>query len=155
MTELSSRRTPYNDSYPTCERTCAELLIYPGEMDPLLVTRRLELEPTRIQRAGEKVRNSLGRERTVPLNGWFLSSEGKISSMDLRRHLDWLLKKLLPQREAMFALQNIEGLKMGVNCIWWSAYGQGGPTLWPEQMRGLAELGLECSFDISFFGEDD
>ena len=30
-----------------------------------------------------------------------------------------------------------------------------GPTLWPEQMQPMADLNLECSFDISFFGDDD
>lgn len=148
------RRTPYNDAYPTCERACAQLLIYPGEMDPALVTRRLEIEPTSIQRGGEVIRNSLGRERTVPMNGWFLSSEGKSSSMDLRRHLDWLLEKLTGRREALISLQEIKDLKMGINCIWWSAAGQGGPTLWPEQMKVMAELELECSFDIGFFPSD-
>ena len=155
MREVASRRTPYNDSYPTCERTCAELLIYPGAMDPVLVSKRLELEPTLLQRAGDRSRNSLGRERVTAVNGWFLSSEGRSSSMDLRRHLDWLLERLVPKRNAVLALQQIEGLKMGVNCIWWSAQGQGGPTLWPEQMRSLADLDLECSFDVSCYGDDD
>jgi hypothetical protein len=46
------------------------------------------------------------------------------------------------------------GTGMTVQRIWWSATGQGGPTLWPEQMRLLAELNLECSFDVSFFGDE-
>lgn len=126
MTSIDSRRTPYNDEYPACERACAQLLIYPGEMDPALVTQQLNLEPTSIQRMGEVIRNSLGRERSISLNGWFLSSEGKSSSMDLRHHLDWLLEKLAPRREALIALQDIRCLTMGINCIWWSASGQGG-----------------------------
>jgi hypothetical protein len=155
MTASDSRRTLIDDSYPTCERTCAQLLIYPGNIDPRIVTQRLGVEPTSIQRAGETIRNSLGRERTVPMNGWFLSSEGKSGSLDLRRHLDWLLERLTPHREALAALQGISGMKMSVNCIWWSAQGQGGPTLWPEQMSALAELGLECSFDIGFYNGVD
>ena len=43
---------------------------------------------------------------------------------------------------------------MTVQCIWWSATGQGGPTLWPEQMRLLAALNPECSFDVSLFGDE-
>ena len=53
------------------------------------------------------------------------------------------------------ALQEMEGVRMGVDCIWWSAYGDGGPTLWPEQMHLLADLNLECSFSVSFFGDDE
>lgn len=44
---------------------------------------------------------------------------------------------------------------MSVDCIWWSASGGGGPTLWPEQMACMAALNLECSFDISFYGPDE
>jgi hypothetical protein len=43
---------------------------------------------------------------------------------------------------------------MRVNCVWWSAAGHGGPTLWPEQMAALAALNLECSFDVYFFGDE-
>jgi len=79
-----------------------------------------------------------------------------VQSLDLRCHIDWLLARLNPVANAVLELQNIpEITTMLVQCIWWSKYGQGGPTLWPEQMRGLANLGIECGFDISFFGPDD
>lgn len=34
------------------------------------------------------------------------------------------------------------------------AFGHGGPTLWPEQMRTMAERNLECGFDI-YIGSDE
>ena len=43
---------------------------------------------------------------------------------------------------------------MGIDCRWESRGGQGGPTLWPEQMRAMADLDLECSFYIEFYGEE-
>lgn len=155
MKEIESRRTPYDDAYETCERTYVALMVYPGEIEPVLVTRRLGVEPTSVQSKGERIENSLGRQRVVPLNGWFLSSEGKVRSLDVRRHLDWLLEKLMPAEAALKELQMLPNVSMGVSCIWWSAGGQGGPTLWPEQMARMAQLNLECSFDISFFGEDE
>jgi hypothetical protein len=124
-------------------------------MDPEIVTSQLGVNPTSLNKKGEKRVNSLGRTREVPLNGWFLSSESDISSRDLRRHLDWLLDKIEPSAPQLSKLQTAPGLTMLINCIWWSATGQGGPTLWPEQMQRLAALDLECSFDISFFGEDE
>jgi hypothetical protein len=147
--------TPYDDSYPTCERTCAELRVYTGEMDPDWVTQRLRVSPTRICKKGERKVNSLGRERVVKLNGWSLSSEGRSSSLDLRRHLDWLLDKLEPGASQLRELQYVPGVTMYVTCTWWSAHAQGGPTLWPEHLRRLADLNLECQFDISFYGEED
>jgi len=73
----------------------------------------------------------------------------------LRRHLDWLLGQILPRADVLRELQETAGISMNVNCIWWSATGGGGPTLWPEQMRRLADLNLECSFDVSFYDDDD
>ncbi len=155
MNKRASRRTPYNDVYPTCERTCAALRIYPRDMDPEWITRRLNVNPTFILRKGERHVNRFGRERVAKLNGWFLSSEREVSSLDLRRHLDWLLDKVEPRTRQLRDLQQLPDIKMLIQCIWWSAYGQGGPTLWPEQMQRMAALNLECGFDVAFFGEEE
>jgi hypothetical protein len=90
-----SRMTPLNDAYRTCERTCAKLLIYPGEMHPSRVTELLGVSPTRQVVAGEvSPPISSGLRRVGKINGWFLSSEEHVESKDVRRHLDWLLAKL-------------------------------------------------------------
>ena len=153
-TELS-RITPYDDDYATCERTLAALRIYADNLDPDMVTDCLGIRPTSSQRKGEIKTNSRGKQRTIKIGAWFLSSEDRVQSKDLRRHLDWLLALVLPRAEAVRSLQTIDGVTMNVNCIWWSARGGGGPTLWPEQMRGLADLNLECSFDVSFYDEEE
>jgi hypothetical protein len=147
--------TSYDDSYPTCERTMAEFRVYPGDINPDEVTQMLGLEPTSTQRMGGQSTNSLGRVRISKKNGWFLSSENSIDSLDLRRHLDWLLEKIEPSAEAITQLQRTTGVSMTVHCVWWSAHGEGGPTLWPIQMRRLAALDLECGFEIAFYGSYD
>jgi hypothetical protein len=124
-------------------------------LKPEWVTERMGIQPTHVQTKGQTSTNSIGRRRTAPIGGWFLSSEGHVASRDTRRHLDWLVALILPRGDALREIQCLEGIKMNVNCIWWSAHGDGGPTLWPEQMRALAALDLECSFEISFFGEDE
>ena len=43
---------------------------------------------------------------------------------------------------------------MGIECDWW-AISTRGPTLWPEQMKIMADLNLECTFNISFYGSKD
>jgi hypothetical protein len=85
---------------------------------------------------------------------WALSSEPHVKSKDVRAHLDWLLAQLSNSHQGLLDLQQGE-VVMGVNCPWWSLGGHGGPTLWPEQMRRLADLNLECSFDVQFYPEDD
>lgn len=155
MSGMKNGRTPYDDGYATCERTLATLRIYGHDLDPSQITNRLGIEPTRSQRGGEVFTNSIGQQRIANLGGWFLSSEGQVDSRDLRRHLDWLLNLLGPRAEALRSIQAIDGVWMDVNCIWWSKHGDGGPTLSPEQVRGLADLDLECGFEIAFYGEDD
>jgi len=150
----ASRRTPIDDAYETCERTLATLRIGGENLDPAFVTSQLGIEPTKTQKKGEVHRNSRGLERTSKTGGWFLSSEDHVNSKDVRRHLDWLLERLIPVKDQLRSLQETEEIVMDVNCIWWSA-GDGGPTLWPEQMRLLAELNLECGFYISFYGDDE
>ena len=155
MNVLRARRIPIDDDYATCERTVAKLLIYPGKLNPDEISRTLEITPSETRTKGRQYTNSLGRTWSCPLNAWFLSSEGMVSSKDLRRHLNWLLDQVEPKGLQLLELQNEPGLGMTVNCVWWSVGGQGGPTLWPEQMERLAKLNLECAFDISFFGSDD
>jgi hypothetical protein len=149
-----SRFTPINDDNKSCARTCAELRIYSGDIHPLTVTHLLGISPTSVVAKGEKSPpNSLGRSRVGKINGWFLSSEPNVQSKDLRRHLDWLMKQLWPASDALRALQAVPGIRMYVYCPWWSEDGGGGPALWPEQMKMLAELNLECTIDFADYSE--
>ncbi len=97
-----------------------------------------------------------GRAKShVPrLNMWLLDSEGIVSSKDLRRHLDWIIGKVHPSRDALLSLQQLPDVTMNVSCVWWSLEGGGGPTLWPEQMLGLAELNLEVSIGFAHYGNE-
>ena len=154
MTDLkNSRLTKYDDSYGTCYESHVKLLIYTGETDPDFVTQRLGVTPTSISKKGDIIRTKLGRTRVTNNNIWLLSSEEKVDSKDLRRHLDWLMKKLVPAEKALKSIQNLAGITMTIKCVWWSAHGHGGPALWPEQMKAMAALNLECGFDIYFVSE--
>jgi hypothetical protein len=154
LDRTTSRLTPIDDAYPSCERTCARLLVYPGSIDPRDLTGRLGLVPTSVTIKGTETTNSLGRVRVAPLNGWFFSSETFVDSRDVRRHIDWLVERMDPARDAILALQGEPGVRMAVSCVWWSKAGSGGPVIWPEQMRRLAALNLECGFEVAFFGDE-
>lgn len=148
--------TPYNSAYPSCERTYTELRIYSSQIDPDLISQQLGLKPSSFQKKGEKrVSKRTGHQREIKINGWFLSSENQVVSKDIREHLDWLLGHLEVATNRLKELQEWPEITMAINCIWWSVQGQGGPTIWPEQMEKMANMNLECSFDISFFGEDE
>jgi hypothetical protein len=145
FTTMAGNTVQYDDEYGTCEDTYATLCIYPGELDPEEVTRRLRVQPTSIQRRGEPL--VPGWARPAKLNAWFLCSREHVESRDSRRHIDWILDPIMPAREALASLRE-GGARMCISCYWRSAHGHGGPLLSPAQMRRLADLHLECGYDV-------
>lgn len=146
--------TPYDDNYPSCLETHCTLRIYSGDVAPNELTKKLQIQPTETLEKGRIRSNTLGRVRRDKFNAWFLESSNFVSSLDLRRHLDWLLLQLRPRRDAIRYLQTVAHVRMGITCAWYSRSGHGGPTLWPEQMAALADLNIECGFDIMFIDAD-
>jgi len=154
MSKIDTRFTPINRKYPTCERTYAELRVYSDEVKPNKITDILGETPSSQQSKGSKRISSRGNTIETKINGWFLSSESQLSSLDLRDHLSWLMEKLAPKILKFEKLRE-KKVVMTVYCLWWSAHGHGGPTLWPEQMKILSDLELECSIDFSYFGDEE
>lgn len=149
-----SHRNPYDPAYPSCDRTAASLLIYPESRTSREITSSLGISPSFVQDVGERIVTSLGRVRVAKITYWELTSEYAVVSKDLRDHLNWLIEILLPRRFELRTLQ-ASGDRMSIQCSWWSACGNGGPVLWPRQMKALAELNLECAFEIQFYPPDD
>jgi len=139
----------YNDEYEACERTNASLRIINDNLDPEAISRQLGIQPTWAWRKGE-----LRGARKIPsrVGIWGLSTEF-MQSRDIRRHLDWLIEQLVGKEEYLKQLQK-QGYRMDVFCYWVSN-GQGGPTVSPKNMRGLANLGIELGFDFWMGGDDE
>jgi hypothetical protein len=154
LSNIVGRLVPYDDDYETCERTVAKLRIYGVALDLKKVTEHLCVEPSSSHSGKNDSGGRVGASRPEQ-SAWILSSEGHVASKDLRRHLDWLLDQIAPAAEGLRLVQSMEGVTTNVNCVWWSASGDGGPVLWPKQMRRLAELDLECSFDFAFYEQGD
>ena len=91
---------------------------------PDIVTRTLPVEPSRAQIAHVPDGPSGARAARRP-NAWFLSSEGRVTSRDCRRHIDWLVEQIAPHRDALRALLR-DGTRADVSCFWVSASGNGG-----------------------------
>lgn len=153
-----AHKEPRNPLDPTCDRTCVKLCIYPDALDPAEVTTMLGVDPSRTQIRGERLVNSIGRERTVRVTAWFLESEGSVESRDMRDHLDWVLDRMEASPTGPSALRRLHetpGVIISLSCVWWTACGGGGPTLWPEQMGRMARLNLECSLDFADYSGPD
>lgn len=133
---IEVKTVSYNDEYPTCQYTHATLRVAHRDLEPSSVWTTLQLDPDFM---GPKA--------------WSMTSENRVVSKDVRRHIDWLLDRLEGREEAIRTLQD-KGVEMSVYCLWVSKYGQGGPMLNPETMRRLADLQFELGFEI-YFGEGD
>lgn len=144
----------YDDDYGTCERSYASLLIYPVRTDPETITRRLGIEPSFWQRKGGAEAGRLRHPpRIAEVDVWCLSTKDRIESRDSRRHVDWLLDQIEGRSTVLRSLRE-EGGRIGISCYWVSRFGEGGPTISPDQMRRLGALNIELWFDIYFHGED-
>jgi len=143
---FNSRRTPIDVNYPSCELTYVDFIVYIEEKF-FSVSDILEVNPTYFQKNGDLIINKRGVERQAKSTYWCLSSENKVLSKDVRTHLNWLLKILIEKKKNLIYLQELNGVSMNVCCRWYSA-STGGPTIWPEEMKILADLNLECSFSL-------
>lgn len=154
MRTIESRITPFSRDYPTCSECYVDLAIYPDRFPVENISEFLNLKATEVNIAGERFFNSLGKERTVNISSWFLTTRGDVVSKDLRDHINWIVEKLRLSSDRLIGLQNIDSVRMTLLCVWRSRFGHSGPVLWPEQMKALADLNLECSFDIYFDDPD-
>lgn len=145
--------TPNNPNYPTCEKTYGTLCITGSDMNPLEVTSLLGIHPSKSQTSGE-TRASRNGPILNKLSGWFLSTKDHVNSQDSRDHIDWILKTLVGKDHAIAAIHQ-RGWQAILSFYWLSFSGHGGPTLSPPQMRRLADLGLEISFDCYFLNDDE
>lgn len=145
----ASRRVPYKDDYGTCSSTFAVLVVRSQSIDVRRIGEMLGLEATEATSDGYWV-SPIDLHPVGGLQRWALSSAGQVSSRDVRRHLDWLLDRIEPAGDALAALRQMDGVEVEILCPWISAHGQGGPTLWPEQMARLAALGLRCLLSVGF-----
>jgi len=97
-----------------CIDTHATLCIYSNDEPQLsqLVLSLTKLEPSRTVENEQKAFAGF----PIPKYGWFFSSKGKISSLDLSDHIRWILEKISDPR-ALPALQE-RGCKTKLLCYW-------------------------------------
>ena len=160
--ELWWKRLPLAEEFPTvdegeekesrvnsnnCERTFAELRIYPETIDVSAVTQLLNVSPTTSMSRGELRPN--GKE--FRLSVWSISSETYVKSFLLGEHLEWLLSKVKLTESQQKELQQDVDLRLSVFCVWWSKNGIGGPRIASSHMLSLATSGLEFTVDAQYF----
>ena len=135
-----------DDDYRTCAETYATLRVYSDDVDPDEVTSIIGFEPTDSFRKGDV--RSKRRDVSAPLykmNGWFYCTRDSSRSRDSRRHLELLLAGPLKDRGVTKALRE-RGCWLDISIFY--AYTGGGPTISPEQMKGLADADVDVWWDL-------
>jgi len=127
------------------KRAYATLRVIGKYIDPTSSTNDLRIVPTKYHKLGDK----RGLKGTWPQGYWGISSEVKITSLDLSDHITWLVQLVEPAREALLLLQQ-NGAKVDVFCFLEMQASSGGPSFEPSLLRRLAELNLELGIDIYF-----
>lgn len=146
--------TPLDEHYATCERTKAVLRVHCGMLSPSVISDALTLKPTDVVEIGVAGRmNKRGFAPIGKVNLWMLDSESQVASKDLRHHLDWILEQVEPAASNILKLRQ-DGLVIDIWSVWWSKTNDGGPALWPSQMRRIAALDLELSIGFAFYGNE-
>ena len=140
----------YNDQYATCVETFSTLRIFSDHVGAERVTSILALQPTTSFTKGEAYGTHGHRRKS---NGWLFSTEGLSDSKDTRRHIDIILSALSGKASSIDVLKRA-GVSFDI-CSYWVSTGQGGPALWPHQMKALGELGIEVWWDIYFAAKDE
>ncbi len=138
--------TNYDDAWPTCARTYATLRVFSTRRTPEELSDALGVAASDSYATGEP----FGRTgQTRQTNAWFLTSDGKVDSLDLSRHIDWILDRISDGSQALPMLI-AEGATADLFCYWESKSGHGGPEFSPSQMGRLAAIGLPLAIDVYF-----
>lgn len=126
-------------------RTFATFRLWARDLNPDDITQRFRLSPTWAFRRGDK----RGQADLWPHGYWEISSQGEVNSTNVALHIEWLLERIEPVREALESMR-AEGVQANIVCFWESLTGHGGPIFSPHLMARLAALNLELALDIYF-----
>ena len=89
------------------------------------------------------------RRKTV----WWISSENRIETTSLERHLRLLLDIVEPRSDALIPLIETGEVSADFFCLWRSADGDGGPEVSPETLARIAAL--DAALGLDFYSDAD
>ena len=119
----------------TCERTCAMLLVSGDNIDGHEFTRLLEVAPTEAGKAGT-------------CSCWRFSSETRVQSTNLERHIHWILDQIADKQDVIRYLKEQKNCQIDLGC-WWKGrpdLDERGPFLAQETLQRIADFHLNLIF---------
>jgi hypothetical protein len=94
--------------------------------------------------------SSSGRTVTQRTGVWSVTTEQRVESTSIERHLVFLLEQLEPVGSELLALAEEQGLAADFFCYWVSADGDGGPIVSPTTLKRIGAMRATLGFD--FYG---
>lgn len=149
-----SKPTYHGTNFRNCKRTYVVLSIKHRELDPEELSAQLGIQPSYAFRPGTR---PLVWGHMEEAGSWVLSTELKSLSLDLERHIDWILHSLEGKLDYITDLKE-KGYTLEMRCVWEARNvvedcfrpGQiGGPSLSARCINGLAALGVDIDLDFN------
>jgi Domain of unknown function (DUF4279) len=141
------------DENPNCEKTFASFRIGGDALVPDEITRTLNLEPDFACAKGEPFGAGRGRR---PTGVWSITSEERVESTSIERHLVYLLDRIEPMAQAIADVVEPKSLATDFFCYWRSATGHGGPEVSAATLGRISRLNALLGFDMyGPFGSSD
>jgi hypothetical protein len=138
------------DENPNCEKTYASFRLGGDHLVPEAIERATGLASDFAAAKGDLRRSSSGHELRQGTGVWFVTSEGRVESKSIERHLVYLLAMVEPVREQLLAIAREQSLTADFFCYWASATGHGGPQVGADTLMRISELQASLGFD--FYG---
>jgi hypothetical protein len=140
---------------PNCEYTHASFRLVGDELIPATIENRTNLTGDFSSRQNDLRRGRVGRTVRQPTGVWYISSEGRVGSTSLERHLSYLLEIVEPAKRHLLDVIEEQSLRADMFCYWVSATGQGGPEIGSDTLRRISELGASLGFEFHGPWDDD
>jgi hypothetical protein len=90
------------------------LHLWGTDLDPDMITKALNIKPTRSQKAGDEHESVSSKTRIAKCGMWELTSSGNVSSNCLRDHLTWMVQRLGEAPVNPSALETVEETRIDI-----------------------------------------
>lgn len=150
--------------YNTCYECRSNILIYPDELHPDIITQSLNIIPTEKSVKNQYREGYKGRKYIIKNSTWFIMSEDYVESEDLMEHISWIMCKFnnienlpcyLQERLKNMILsknwsERNDKIVLKFSCIWNPVQDHGGPILSPKIMNAVAKVDVQFSIEPYF-----
>lgn len=120
--------------------THASFALKADELDPVQITSRLGLEPTKSWRKGDTFETRSGCH-TRHFGIWRRATGTSLSSDALEPHIQWLLRELEPRKELLLRIADEMSATANIN-LWWNTSSSTGGYDLPSSL--LARMCTIC-----------